>query len=70
LIAVDAPKGAVNTSVMSRADGFSLEGDTFVDISENGDVGEKYAEVAEVNEDSGTGNRVSDTVKTQVVRRL
>jgi hypothetical protein len=70
LVAVQASKGVVNTSAMSGANGVSLEGDTLVDISEDGDVREEHAEDAEVNEILGTGNRVLDKVKTPVIRRL
>ena len=59
LVAIEAPKGAVNTSALSGAAEVSLEGDTFLDMSEDGDYGEEQAAVAEADEGSGTGNRVS-----------
>ena len=65
LVAIEAPKGAVNTSALSGAAEVSLDGDTFLDMSEDGDYGEEKAAVAEADEGSGTGNRVSGRIRSR-----
>ena len=55
----------MNTSALSGAAEVSLEGDTFLDMSEDGDYGEEQAAVAEADEGSGTGNRVSGRIRSR-----